>query len=474
MGDLILAGPRPDNRIVPPTPRSSADVSGQVLKLLMAGSVVLISLGAFENLAVTTIMPVVARELDGLRLYALALGLPLACHIAATAAAGVWIDARSLRGPLLWGVSLFSLGLVVAGLADTMSLVALGRGVTGLGTGLLTVSLYAAVGAIVPAQRRPGFFAAFSAAWVVPSLIGPPLAGFIAQSLSWRLVFLAVAPLAVTTLGMLRPLLPIAEDVAARRTPDPTRVRREVRRTLLPAAVVATAIAVLQGSVSTAAGLIPAAVALVVVATFLPRLLPLGTFRLRRGIAAVVATRLLVNGVVITMESFLPLLLQRERGWDPGPAGLVLTVGSVTWAIGSWLQGRLTDPHARHRAAWVGGSLVALGTAVSSLVVLDAVPAAVAVVGWVFAGLGMGLVFPAMAVLALAVTPQESHGEVSAALQIADGAGAALGLALVGATFTALLDSGANPYAPGFAALVLLALLSVLAATRVPKLTGPR
>ncbi len=473
-GNLILVGPHPENRIVPGPHGSAVDVSEQALRLLLVGSVVLISLGAFENLAVTTIMPVVARELDGLRLYALAMGLPLACHIAATAAAGLWVDARSLRGPLLWGVALFSLGLLVAGLAQTMPAVALGRGVTGLGTGILTVSLYAAVGAIVPPGRRPRFFAAFSAAWVVPSLIGPPLAGYLAQTFTWRLVFLAVAPLAVAAVGFLRPLLPIADGVAASRTPDPAAVRRKARRTLVPALIVATAVAVLQGAGTSPAGLARGAAALVLVAVFLPRLLPAGTFRLRRGIPTVVATRLLVSAVVITMESFLPLLLQRERGWDPAPAGLVLTVGSVTWALGSWIQGRLTDPEVRHRAAWWGSMLVALGTAVSSLVVLDGVPAPVAVAGWLFAGLGMGLVFPAMAVLALGITPPTSHGEVSAALQIADGTGAALGLALFGVTFTALLGTGANPYLPGFLAMVALALLGVAAAARVPKLTGVR
>ncbi|NCD18946.1 MAG: MFS transporter [Actinobacteria bacterium] len=440
-----------------------------LLRLLLTGAVALISLGAFENLAVTTMMPVVAAELDGLRLYALAMGLPLAAHIAATAAAGLWIDARSLRGPLVWGVVLFVAGLVAAGAAQGMALVAVGRGVSGLGTGLLTVTLYAAVGAIVPPAVRPRFFAAFSAAWVVPSLVGPPLAGYVAQFLTWRLVFLGVAPLALASLLLLRPLLSAADDVAASRGRSALRTR--LRTTMVPAVAVAAAVAGLQAAGSSSVVLSLAA--LVAIAAFLPRLLPPGTLVLRRGIASVVATRLLVNGSVIAMESFLPLLLQRERGWDPGPAGIVLTVGAVTWALGSWIQGRMIDPALRHRAAVGGATLVAAGTAVASLVVFEQVPATLAIVGWVFAGLGMGIVFPSMAVLALATTPESRHGEISAALQIADGVGAALALALVGAGFTALLGTGANPYLPGFAAMVVIALVAVLATTRVPNLTRP-
>lgn len=440
-----------------------------LLRLLLTGAVALISLGAFENLAVTTMMPVVAAELDGLRLYALAMGLPLAAHIAATAAAGLWIDARSLRGPLVWGVVLFVAGLVAAGAAQGMALVAVGRGVSGLGTGLLTVTLYAAVGAIVAPEVRPRFFAAFSAAWVVPSLVGPPLAGYVAQFLTWRLVFLGVAPLALASLLLLRPLLTAADDVAASR--GRSALRSRLSTTMVPAVVVAAAVAGLQAAGSSSVVLSLAA--LLAIGAFLPRLLPPGTLVLRRGIASVVATRLLVNGSVIAMESFLPLLLQRERGWDPGPAGIVLTVGAVTWALGSWIQGRMTDPSLRHRAAIGGATLVAAGTAVASLVVFEQVPAALAIIGWVFAGLGMGIVFPSMAVLALATTPESRHGEISAALQIADGVGAALALALVGAGFTALLGTGANPYLPGFGAMVVIALVAVLATTRVPNLTRP-
>lgn len=460
MGDLILAASRANTDIVP-KPHPDLPEPG-LLRLVLVGAVALISLGAFENLAVTTVMPVVARELDGLRLYALALGLPLAAHIAATAAAGIWVDARSLRGPLIWGVALFAAGLVVAGSAQGMTVVALGRGISGIGTGFVTVALYAAVGTIAPSDQRPRFFAAFSAAWVVPSLVGPPLAGYLAQVVTWRIVFLGVVPLAVAALALLRPLLATAAPAVERPA-----IRRRLRSTLAPAVLVAAAVAVLQA----ASHIVVALLALGVILALLPRLLPPGTFRLRPGIAAVVATRLLINGAVIGMEAFLPLLLQRERAWSPGAAGIVLTVGSVTWALGSWAQGRITDPATRHRAALTGAVLVAVGTGTSSLVAFDETPAFLALAGWVFAGLGMGIVFPAMAVLALATTPPENHGEVSAALQIADGVGAALALAAVGAGFTWLLETGANPYLPGFAALIVVAAVAIVATARVPNLT---
>ena len=61
------------------------------------------------------------------------------------------------------------------------------------------------------------------------------------------------------------------------------------------------------------------------------------------------------------------------------------------------------------------------------------VPTAMAVVGWVVAGLGMGLISASLAVLTLAMSPPDRQGEHSSALQLSDVLGFALGTGLGGA-----------------------------------------
>lgn len=442
------------------------------MRLLLVGSIVLITLAAFENLAVTTIMPVVAADLDGITWYAFAMGVPLACHVAATAAGGIWLDARPLRGPFLTGIILFAAGLAVAGAAPSMQLLAVGRGISGLGTGLLVVTLYGAVGAIVPSAQHPRFFAAFSAAWVLPSLVGPPIAGYVAQWFSWRWVFLGVVPIILISLVLLRHFVSATRAVNTDRAVDSAGVKRRLRSALVPAVIVAVAIATLQGTASSDSQLWLAAVAFAVVIVFLPRLLPAGSFRLRRGLPSAMATRLFLNGTVIALEAYLVLYLQRELGWEAGPSGLVITVGSITWALGSFAQARVLSERARNRMFWIGALLVTAGTVMGATVMIHEIDPAVAIAGWGVAGFGTGLTYSAMAVIALHLTPRERHGEVSGSLQIADAAGAALSIAVFGALFTALLGSGVNPYAPGFAMLIVLAALATVSSSRVPKLTG--
>ena len=76
-----------------------------------------------------------------------------------------------------------------------MEVLVVGRLVQGLGIGGQTVALYVVVARVYPPALHGRVFAAFSAAWVIPSLVGPFLAGAVTEYLHWRWVFLGVAVL---------------------------------------------------------------------------------------------------------------------------------------------------------------------------------------------------------------------------------------------------------------------------------------
>jgi MFS family permease len=125
----------------------------------------MIAFAAFESMAVTTIMPTVARELGGFAYYALSFAAPFASGVIGMVAAGMWSDRRGPRIPLLVSMALFSLGLLVCGFAPGMEVFVAGRVLQGLGAGAMIVSLYVMVGLIYPARLQPAVFASFAAAW---------------------------------------------------------------------------------------------------------------------------------------------------------------------------------------------------------------------------------------------------------------------------------------------------------------------
>ncbi len=463
---------------VPAARRAATTAPPDLVRLLLVASVALITLVAFESLAASAALPAVSAELDGLRLYPVAAGAPLAAQLVATAVAGAWADARGPRPVLLLGLVLFPLGLLLAGTAPTMGLLALGRGVQGLGGGLLIVPLYVLVGAVVPRERQPGFFAWFSAAWVLPALGGPALTGLIVDHASWRWVFLGAA---IVMVAVSLAFLPLFRHVPGRAASGGRPEGAAVRGLVLAATGTGAAVAVLQvaGSVQESWSLPAGGAAVVVLVLTLPRLLPRGTLRLARGVPSAVACRGLLNATFMTTHTFLPLLLVREYGWSVTGAGFAVAVSSLTWAVGAFVQGRVHGAAGRQRLTWLGPVLLALGTLVTAGAALPGTSPWVAVPGWAVAGLGIGMVYPALTVLALRVTPPEQHGEVSAALQVSDAFGAALGLAASGAVFLALVGTGGTVgYLAGLLLATGLALLAVLAGARstrspVPDVTGP-
>ncbi|WP_188037723.1 MFS transporter, partial [Actinotalea sp. JY-7885] len=192
------------------------------LRGVTVGMLLLVALNAFESLAVTTTMPAVVAALGGVELYAMAFAAPVASSVVGMVASGTWSDRRGPASPLVLGVGLFVAGLLVAGTAQAMGTVVAGRVVQGLGGGMLSVALYVVVARVYPAALQARVFAAFAAAWVLPSVVGPALAGFIADTVGWRWVFLGVPLLAVPALAVLRPALVRAG--AAPPATDPTRL----------------------------------------------------------------------------------------------------------------------------------------------------------------------------------------------------------------------------------------------------------
>ncbi len=118
-------------------------------------------------------------------------------------ATGAWSDARGPRGALYVAVTLFIIGLLISGFAVTMHQFLIGRLVQGLGTGGQTVALYVVVARLYPPHLHGRIFAAFAAAWVVPSMVGPFLAGAVAEYLDWRWAFLGVAVLTAAAFLMI-------------------------------------------------------------------------------------------------------------------------------------------------------------------------------------------------------------------------------------------------------------------------------
>lgn len=427
---------------------------------LTFGLVLVVVATAFEALAVATILPTTTAELGGLAWYGWTFSAFMLANLVGITVGGNETDRRGPALPFVAGTVLFSGGLVISGFAPSMPVIVVGRTSQGFGAGLLSAVAYASIARAYATELQPRMLATLSSAWVVPGLVGPGLAGLIAEQLGWRWVFLGLAPLpALAALLVVPALLAPAERMPST-AEDGARTRSSLQLAL-GAAVALAGLGVEPRSV----GLVLLVVGSLVAGHALQRLLPPGTLLARPGLPAAVATMALLNFAFFGTEAFVPLAIVDVRGAGMMLNGLSLTAAALTWTAGAWMQVRLATRVARHVV--IVGGLVTLGVGIVGTLALVTSPVPVwsAVAAWAVAGLGMGLAFTTCSAAILESAPAGQEGAASAWLQLAQVLGAAvatgIGGAIVAAPFAGVPPAWGIAVVDG---LMLVALVGAIAA----------
>ena len=468
--------PAPEQSGGPPTvaPRSRDGVFAPAYALLSLALVALITVIAFEGMAVSTAMPEAARELGAVRSYGLAFSVMLTTQLLGIVLAGVWADRAGPLPSLYAGQVLFGVGCAVSGSSDGFGLFLTGRGVAGLGAGLIVVAGYVVIGRAYPESLRPKVFSVISAAWVLPSLLGPPISAWVTTTFSWRWVFwLVVAPVVVALLTVVARRGQIAAanlGVAASSRDHRQHARAAWFGVLIAASAGAVQWGTYEPELAWSAKTVGALLGVAGLALTAPLLLPRGTWVMRRGLPSVMVARFLLTCSFFGTITYIPLMLVNERDLSLGAAGMILAVGSLGWSSGSWIQGRDRWAGRREHLVSAGGVLLTAGLlSVVAITHFGWNPYLVAV-GLVACGTGMGLGTASLSVLSLVLTPAADHGSTSSSLQLADVLGSVLGIAAAGAVFAALhtvAGRDGSVYVTMWLGLSVVAALVVVAGRRI-------
>ncbi|ADB34548.1 major facilitator superfamily MFS_1 [Kribbella flavida DSM 17836] len=448
---------------------------------LVLGVVALVTLAAFENRAVGTALPTMVREFDALGSFGLANAAPNASYLVSLAIAGLWADRR---GPLLAlraGAITFALAQLLVGAAQAMPMVIAGRLLSGFAEGLLDVALMVLVARALPAVLRPRMFSLFAAMWILPSVAGPFLTGIVTEHVGWRWVFLGALVLLVPSWLLLRPTLRLLARTEAPERGEQDAAELAAWRTALPWAFAASgALFVLSWSgdqleAHPAIAWVAILVSLLVLGVAAVRVMPAGTFTARRGLPAVVAVRGLGGAAFAGAGAYLPLLLTLLHDFSPSRAGVTLSITGVSWALGSWLQGR-EHGLPRLTVLRIGLTLMTAGIAGTSLLAWASGTAFTwaGLISWSVAGIGMGLNSSSVSVLTLDLSDATNAGRNSSAAQMAG----TMSIATVFAVYGTLLAVNADHPASWVFGVIIstsagLALAALLTSARVspPEMT---
>ena len=435
---------------------------------LTLGLVLTITLVAFEALAISTVMPVVADDLGGLGLYGWVFSGFFLGNLLGIVFAGQAADQRGTAAPFLLGLTLFSVGLLAGGLAPSMGLLVVARIAQGIGAGAIPAIAYVSVGRSYPASIRPRVFAVFSSAWVIPGLIGPAASSAITEAWSWRAVFLALLPFVVLAAVITLPALSRTQGPVLDGDGAPLEQDRRGQGVLLTVGV-----ALVLGAASGPPLLVAVPLALVgaplAVRAFL-RLVPSGTLRLVPGIPAAIMVRGILTFAFFGTDAYVSLSFQEVRNQPTWVAGASLTACTLAWTAAAWVQERWIHRVGPSRVVGVGFALLATSIALM-FGVLGALPIPVAIGVWGIGGFAVGLGYSPISVTVLGLAEPGREGSASASLQLTDVLGVALGTGVAGA-FIALGESSGwdtrRALELAFGCTLAVAVAGIFAARRLP------
>ena len=402
---------------------------------LSTGIVALVSVFGFEGIAIAAVMPVAATDLNAISNYAVTFTSFTMASLLGMSFAGLWANKLGLAKVVIFAIATLAIGSLVAGLAPNLAVLTIGRSLQGFAMGLDLVTMYVVIGRMYPEALRAKALGMLAAAWVVPGLIGPGLAGLLVEISSWRMTFWIVPLLLVIPTMLLIPELIKLPRV-------PALARTDAKKQIVAVLIAIAALAIFQAGVShvgrwqTLNIVLIAIVSLSFAAWATTVLMPKGFLRIAPGIPAVIGMRGVIAGAFFAAEIYVPLALQEIRGVSVALSGGVLTAATITWFAGSWLQGSHRLKLSREQILVIGVLMTTLGIALIPIAVFVpksiGMAALLASLVWGVSAFGMGICFPTLGVLMLDKSLEAEHARNSASLQMSDSFGVIIATAIAG------------------------------------------
>ena len=295
---------------------------------------------AIEGTIVSTAMPTIVSDLDGLEIMNWVVSIFLLMTAVSTPLYGKLADSIGRKPVFLFGITLFVIGSSLCGLAQNMVELILFRVIQGLGSGAVQPVAITIIADLYTLQKRAKMLGLNSGFWGVASVIAPLLGGFIVQHLSWHWVFYINVPI-----GIIAFLLVV---FCLKEPKHNAKSKLDLQGTIWLVILLLALMFFLQdlGEVTNFV-IMAILVALVIVSVIMffrsekraeDPIMPLSMLKDREFLALNLIT-LLISGVVIGFEFYIPTWMQGINGTSASIAGFAVTPSSLMWIVGSFLIG---------------------------------------------------------------------------------------------------------------------------------------
>jgi len=175
-------------------------VTNRERTVTLIGVMVALLLGALDQTIVSTAMPKILQDLNGLSLYTWVVTAYLLASTSMIPIYGKLSDIYGRKVVVLIGVVLFLAGSVLSGQSRSMVELIIFRAVQGLGSAGIFSTAFTVIADLFSPAERGRYQGIFGAVFGIASVMGPWLGGFLTDTLSWRWVFYVNMPIGLVAL----------------------------------------------------------------------------------------------------------------------------------------------------------------------------------------------------------------------------------------------------------------------------------
>ena len=352
------------------------------------------------------------------------------------------------------GIALFSAASLFNGLAQSSTMLIVGRGMQGLGGALLSpAALSIITTTFTDTRERTRALAVWSAIAAGGGAVGLILGGVLTELVSWQWIFFVNVPVGIGALLATARFVPESRVNMAHRTFDVLGAISVTSGLVILVFAIIKAQAWGWGSGRTI-GLLAISAAILALFVLIERrsrapLMRLSIFRVRT-LAVADAVLLLVASGLFGMFFFASLYVQEVLGYSPLKAGLAFLPVTVGIVIGAGIAQALFRRVGVLRLALIGVTLGAAGLAVLTQLPVHGSYLANLMSGLFPMSVGMGLVFVPITLLGTGGVQGEDAGLASGLFNTSQQVGGSLGLAILSTlaasqTASLLSSSHASP-----------------------------
>ncbi|MCG7408563.1 MFS transporter [Paenibacillus sp. ACRRX] len=322
-------------------------------------------LAAIEVTVVSTAIPKIVADLGGLKLISWVYAAYLLTTAVSTPLFGKLSDLFGRKNVFIFGSVLFVVGSMLCGLSQNMTQMIIFRAIQGIGAGAVLPVTFTMVADIYNFEERAKIQGLFSSIWGIAGLVGPLVGGFFVDSLSWHWIFFFNVPFGIISVWMI--IVTFHEKVE--RKNKPIDYAGAVTFTI---GMTAFLFVLITGGQDIAwnSPVMYTLIGIAVVFLLLffrielkteEPMVPLQLFRVR-DIAVSNGVGFLLSGVLIGINSYMPLWIQGVLGESAQHSGLSLTPMSIGWLIGSVVGARMLIKSGARLAVAIGTTAVVVGS----------------------------------------------------------------------------------------------------------------